>query len=427
MKRNAIGNWSVAAGTAAVLVATATGCGQNGSTTNSAGSSGGGTNGSTITLGVLAPFTGPYGQAGSDLMKGIQLAVNEINAAGGADGKQIKVVTEDSVSDPTDAVPAMAKLINIDKADIIVGPRTLTASAVLPLSQKAQIPDMIVGGSTQLDTNTDPYFWRTSPSDSKQGIAMAYYAIEKGFKTAALVFEQQPAAQTLKAPILQSYEKNGGKIVSTVDIVPGQSSYRSEIQKIFASKPQVIFTQVSPQTASVLFPEVQQMGYLTVPWIGTNTMDSSDFYKAVGSGIASGYIYAVQSSSQGGLASTNFVKLYQKAYGTDQIANLANNIYDAVIIEALAIDEAKSTNGPAVNAAITQISNPPGTAVGDYATGLKLIQQGQKINWEGASGSDDFNQYHNVFGPFVILKFDQNGSTSTLETLPAEKLSKFSQ
>lgn len=404
---------AAALGTAVILLALAA-CGTSG-----------GSGGDTITIGVLAPFTGPNAQAANDMMKGVNLAVNEVNAAGGAGGKKLKIVTGDTVSDPTDAVNAASKLINVDKAQIMIGPRTITGPAVLPITMRAKVPHFIVGGSTVLDKNTDPYFFRTSPSDSQQGIAMAAFAEQKGYKRAALAFEQQPAAQTLKSPITSAFAKHGGQIITTVDITPAQSSYRSEIQKLYADKPDVIFTQVSAQTASVFFPEVKQLQGLGTPYIGTNVFDSSNFFQAVGAEIASSQIYATQASAEGGAGWTHFVDEYAKAYGTKKTANLANDIYDAVILAALAIEKSGQTTGPKVAAAVTDVSNPPGKVVTTYADALKALKAGEKINYDGAAGNDDFDQYHNVFGPYAVLHFTSSGTVETVTNIPADVLSNY--
>lgn len=408
------GRRRVGAATVSLLALALAGC---------SGSASAGSTGTTITLGVLAPFTGPNAQSATDLMKGINLAVKEVNAAGGVLGKKLKIVTGDTVSDPTDAVSAASKLINVDHAQVVIGPRTITGPAVLPLTQRAKVPELIVGGSTVLDHNSDPYFFRTSPSDSQQGIAMAAYAAEKGYKRAALAFEQQPAAQTLKAPITAAFTKHGGQIITTVDITPAQSSYRSEIQKLYAEKPDVIFTQISSQTASVFFPEVQQLeGLDAVPYIGSNTFDSSDFFQAIGAKLATGPIYATQSASTGGAAVKHFTDEYNKAYGTTQIANLADSVYDAVIIAALGMQQAGATTGAKVAQAIAQIASPPGTTVSTYAAGLAAIKSGQQVNYDGASGNIDFDQYHNVFGPFTVLHFNSSGKTESVSTIPANVL-----
>lgn len=407
---------AVAAGTVALLAIA--GCGGNSPNGNGAAVKKGG----TLVIGILAPFTGPNAQAGTDLMKGVDLAVKDINAAGGAGGMKVKVVTGDTVSDPTDAVSAASKLINADHVQILIGPRTITGPAVLPISMRAKVPEFIVGGSTVLDKNTDPFFWRTSPSDSQQGIAMAAYAAKKGYKRAALAFEQQPAAQTLKKPIQDAFTKHGGKIITTVDLTPSQSSYRSEIQKLYAGKPDVIFTQVSAQTASAFFPQVKQLEGLTTPYIGTNVMDSSDFFKAVGPEIAQSPIYAAQASSSGGAGYQHFAAEYKQAYGTSQTANLSPDMYDAVILAALAVDKSKVTSGQAVANAVTQVSNAPGMSVTNYADAAKALKAGKQINYDGASGNDDFDKYHNVFGPYEILHFTAAGTTKRIAELPASLL-----
>lgn len=404
--------------TGAVTLVALAGCSSSGGG-SAAGAS---ESGSTLIIGVLAPFTGPNAQAGQDLMKGVNLAVNEVNAAGGANGMTLKVVTGDTVSDPTDAVSAASKLINADGAQIIIGPRTITAPAVLPITMRAKVPNFIVGGSTVLDQNTDPFFWRTSPSDSQQGIAMAAYAAQKGYKRAALAFEQQPAAQTLKQPITDAFTKHGGTITTTVDLTPAQSSYRSEIQKLYADKPDVIFTQVGAQTASAFFPQVKQLEGLTTPFIGTNVMDSADFFQAVGAEIAQSPIYAAQASSSGGAGYQHFADAYQKAYGGNQTANLSPDMYDAVILAALAVEKSKATTGKPVADAVTQVSNPPGTTVTTYADGVKALKAGTKINYDGASGNDDFDKFHNVFGPYEILHFTASGATEKIAELPASLL-----
>ncbi len=378
-----------------------------------------------IVLGELLPFTGPNALRGKDMQLGYNLAVNTVNAAGGVMGRPLKLRGEDTASDPADAVAAAHKVINVDGAQEIVGPATITGPAILPIAAQSKVPEILVGGSTQLDKDTNPYYFRTSPSDSQQGVAMAYYALHRGWKTGALVFTEQPAAQTLKAPIAAAFQRHGGKIVSTVDIVPGQSSYRSEIQRIFANHPQVVFTQLDEQTAGVLLPETQQMGDLKVPWLGTNLLDTSDFYKAVGQQIATSVVYATQGAASGGIGFSNYLRLYKKAYHTSVIANLSQDCYDSVILMALAMDYAHSTNGAAVDRAITKISNPPGIKVGNYGRGMRLINRHQKINWEGAATSDDFNRYHNVFGPFAVLKFQSNGVPKTIATIPAKALGKF--
>jgi ABC-type branched-subunit amino acid transport system substrate-binding protein len=81
----------------------------------------------------------------------------------------VQIITADTGGD---AVPALRKLINVDQVNLIVGPSSLEAQAVLPILQQSKIPDVIVGGTTQLDNLTSKYVWRSSPSDNLLGVAM---------------------------------------------------------------------------------------------------------------------------------------------------------------------------------------------------------------------------------------------------------------
>ncbi len=139
------------------------------------------TNTSPIKVGVIGPFSGFEAFIGPDILKGVQVAADQINANGGILGRQVQVITADTGGDAVDAVPALRKLISVDQVDLIVGPSSLEAQAALPILQQSKIPDIIVGGTTQLDNLNSKYVFRSSPSDNLLGVAMAYYAVHKGY------------------------------------------------------------------------------------------------------------------------------------------------------------------------------------------------------------------------------------------------------
>ena len=89
---------------------------------------------------------------------------------------------------------------------------------------------------------------------------------------------------------------------------------------------------------------------------------------------------------------------------------------------ALGADQAGTWQYPAVRKGIKLICCPPGTPVGSYQYGYRLIQEHKKINFQGAASSVDFNRWDNVFGPFAILHYNRNGSASTLKVLSAQAI-----
>lgn len=391
------------------------------------GGSGGGsgsTNTSPVKVGVIGPFSGFEAFIGPDILKGVQVATDQINANGGILGRKVQIITADTGGDAVDAVPALRKLINVDQVDLIVGPSSIEAEAVLPILQSSRIPDIIVGGTTQLDNLVSKYVWRSSPSDNLLGVAMAYYANQKGYTRAAMVFGSNESAQTLKAPVEDAFKRHGGSIVADVNLVPDQSSYRSEIEQLYAAKPQVVFTQVDAQTGATLFSEIKEIKGLGLPFIGTDVTGSSDFIKAITPGVAHQVLTSLEGSANGGAGTTEFNQLYKAKFNSDPV-ELADYGYDGLNVLALAADAAGSLNGDAVSAKMRTVANPPGTAVSDYATAYKALKANTKINYEGASGPMDFNDHNNVFGPFDAVQSDATGNVAPVLTITAQQLNGF--
>lgn len=387
----------------------------------SSNGNGNSTNTSPVKVGVIGPFSGFESFIGPDILKGVQVAVDQINKNGGILGRQVQVITADTGGDAVDAVPALRKLINVDQVNLIIGPSSLEAQAVLPILQQSKIPDIIVGGTTQLDNLVSKYVFRSSPSDNLLGVAMAYYAIHKGYTKAAVLFGSNESAQTLKAPVVDAFKRHGGTIVADINLVPDQSSYRSEIEQLYATNPQVVFTQVDAQTGATLFSEIKELKGLGLPFVGTDVTASSDFIKAITPAVAQKVLTSLQGSSTGGAGTAEFNQLYQQKFNTTPV-ELADYGYDGMNILALAADAAGSLNGDAVGAKIKTVANPPGTAVSDYATAYKALKAGTKINYEGASGPMDFNDHNNVFGGFDAVQSDASGNITVALTITAAQL-----
>ncbi|GAC1567483.1 MAG: ABC transporter substrate-binding protein [Ktedonobacteraceae bacterium] len=384
-------------------------------------SNNGSTNTSPVKVGVIGPFSGFESFIGPDILKGVQVAVGQINANGGILGRQVQVITADTGGDAVDAVPALQKLINIDQVNLIVGPSSLEAEAVLPILQQSKIPDIIVGGTTQLDNLVSKYVWRSSPSDNLLGVAMANYAISKGYTKAAVVFGSNESAQTLKAPVEDAFKRHGGTIVADINLVPDQSSYRSEIEQLYAANPQVVFTQVDAQTGATLFSEIKELKGLGLPFIGTDVTAASDFIKAITPAVAQQVLTSLQGTSTGSQATTEFAQLYQAKFNATPV-ELADYGYDGMNVLALAADAAGSLNGDTVGGKMRTVANPPGTTVYDYKTGYADLKAGKKINYDGASGPMDFNAYNNVTGGFDAVQSDAVGNIKVVLTITAQQL-----
>jgi ABC-type branched-subunit amino acid transport system substrate-binding protein len=357
----------------------------------------------TVSYGVLSCFTGPLASLGEGIDQGAVIGANAVNAAGGVLGKKLLVPTGDTGCDPVEGKTALLKLLAGGGIAGIIGPTTQEINAVEPVLKADHIIDEFQGGDTARDHQTDPYLFRDSPSDSQLGVAMATYAYEKGYKRADLLFYSDAAAQTIVKPVSTTFIKLGGTVIHTYIIQADQSSYTNTVSQVIADKPQVIFSQTDAQTVGVLSTEFNQLGS-TIPWIGTDVTTSSDYIKAFGTAHAHQYLTSVMGTSVSGAANNVFMAGFKKLGSSVVKAGVlsgANYAYDAVITLALADTYAKTTKGSVVAKDMLMVTNPPGTKCYSYPSCLALLKAGKKINYEGASGSIDYNMYHNTFGPYA--------------------------
>jgi ABC-type branched-subunit amino acid transport system substrate-binding protein len=254
---------------------------------------------------------------------------------------------------------------------------------------------------------------------------MALYGHTKGYTKAVMLFYSDPAAQTFLKPVSETFTKLGGTILKTIIVTPDQTSYLSQVREAIAAHPQVIFTQEDPPTAAVLFREFKQLGGGSIPWIGTDVTSGSDYLKAIGYPTAHAVLTSIYGTSITGTANSAFISLFNQLYPSQKAAGPlanANYAYDAVISLALAQAYAKTTNGTTVAHDMAKVTNPPGTSCYTYASCLKLIKAGTKINYEGASGSLDYNKYNNTFGPYGAFVASLSGIEQPVAVMSANQL-----
>jgi ABC-type branched-subunit amino acid transport system substrate-binding protein len=391
---------------------------------SSSSSGGGGGSSGPVTYGVLSCFTGRLASLGQAMIQGAKVAQSEVNAAGGVLGKKIGLVTGDTGCDVADGVTATNQMLTRHVSGVI-GPETQEINGVEPILDANKIVDEFQGGDTARDHQTDPFFFRDSPSDSQLGVAMALYAHLQHYTKAVMLFYSDPAAQTFLKPVSTTFTKLGGTILKTVIVTPDQTSYVSQVRAVIATHPQVIFTQEDPPTAAVLFREFKQLGGQNIPWIGTDVTSGSDYLKAIGYATAHAHLTSVFGTSITGTANSAFLGLFDKLYPSQKAAGPlanANYAYDAVISLALADDYAKTTNGTTVAHDMTKVTNPPGTPCYTYASCLRLLKAGTKINYQGASGTLDYNKYNNTFGPYGAFQSTPSGIEKQVYVMSATAL-----
>lgn len=427
MKRNRQGTrrWRtrvMAAGLAAVGSLALAACGSS-SSGGSASPSGKLTG--PIQAGILLPMSGKEAFVGQWFDHGVLAGIYAVNHGGGVLGAKISSQLEDTAGDPVDAVTALRTLL-LKKPVVVFGPSSLEIEGVIRDFGPDHVVDLMEGGTTQLDYMRYPYVYRVFPSDSELLSGEAYYAYTaKHCTQAAEVYDSGPNAQAEVGPVTHAFEKLGGKIVASETIVAGQSSYLSVVAKMFSgTHPECVFFHMDPQTASTFFANVKQLGHLDIPFITGDTGASLQMAQAMGLSNASRWLTGMAAPPAYAQSNKAFLSAYQAVWHTNQPLPASPAMYDAVIIAALAMDAAHSSNPTIWRPYITKVSNPPGIKCYSYTSCAALLKEGKKINYQGASGNENFNQYHNVFSSFEVVQFTPSGSLKTVYLEPASTLAR---
>ena len=391
--------------------------------------------GSQLQIASFQPFTGADASFGPEMIAGCQPAAWLINHNGGVLGHTIKCTAVDTRGDPADAVPAAQQLL-ATSSDLlgVMGPSSDEALATLPLFQRARMTTFPDSGQAALDRSTNPYMWRILPADDVKGYAMAVWAHEQGYTRGATIFGNDIGSQGVVPTLTRGFSKLGGKIVVDEKLVLDQSSYRTEIERMLAAKPQVIFSELDPQSSATFLAELEQLHGLTIPVVFTELALESDWYHAVSRAIGKPAVARIVTGVQfytpsSGLAWQTFYNAMKPAgqnfntWGNDPYIL---SYYDSVNLMCLAALAAKSTDPAVYNPYIATITTPAPGAVSVYtfAQGKKALQQGKRIRYIGAVGSIQFNEFHNAVGTFAASHHTASGPIVLSRVLPSSLILK---
>ena len=390
-----------------------------------------------ITAGVIAPFTGPAAQFGKLLSAPCFAATDLINQAGGILGHQISCSAIDDTGDAADAVPNVTRAIaTTTNLDMTVGLESNTAATTVPLVNAAKIPTITTNGLVAFTTNKLPYYWRLTPSDDANGAAFAVWAVQKGFKNVAVVFQNGIGSEGNLPGLQSAMPKLGGTLGLQLTIPADAASYSSEVARVIAAHPDALIWSADPQTTATFMSEYKQLNNGSLPAMVTATDSlTPDFFGAlthvVGVDYVTNNVYLVGSSfSQTTAAFATYKAALSADSKTSAIADVLSAVgppasaYDGINILALAMVMAKTTIGSYYNQFVTQVVSPkPGAVVvSDYASGLAALKAGKQIQYVGVIGAVVFNKYHNAAGEFAANVFAADGSASRVGTISGSKV-----
>ncbi|HVB06614.1 MAG TPA: ABC transporter substrate-binding protein [Acidimicrobiales bacterium] len=391
-----------------------------------------------IAIGVVYPYSGGSGFIGLHAQSSTFAAADEINADGGVLGHKIAVDPVDTKGDPADALTNVAKFVaTTSHIFFLIGPGSDSGPEIVPVLNTDKLVMMSAAGQSEFDRSHYPYFWRAVAPDAANGVAMAIYAKQQGWLRVATVFGSDQGSQGDLPGIVAGIKSLHLNLVSELNVSPDQPSYQSEVARVVATNPQVIFTETDPTTAATFFGELTRQHTGTIHFIATQAGVQTSYMDPFRSGVgatqfAKEYLTVSNAAAKPNASTAQFEKSLLGTKALGQVPdpskyltspNTANG-YQTVVLSALAATAAKSVTGSVFNKEIMSIANPGAgkTVVYTYAQGVKLLKQGKSIRYIGPGGPFDFNTYHNSYGGQVVEGVDAHGNYVERAFISAQKI-----
>ncbi len=214
-------------------------------------------------IGVLESLTGPGETYGTVAERAKQMAADEINAAGGINGRSLELVVEDSKCSAQDAITAYNKLTDVDGMKIILG--TSCSGAMLGVAPLAEADGVVLfsGLASNPDiANAGDYIFRTQISDVQVGIGTGNVLWEDGIRDLATITEATDYAEGVRRTTVAQFEKRGGRIVAGERYTSDTTDFRSQLGKLFAANPDAL--HLAPQSefsAGAIIKQAREVGY----------------------------------------------------------------------------------------------------------------------------------------------------------------------
>lgn len=341
-----------------------------------------------VKLGILYGFTGPIESLTGSMAAASEAAIEEVNASGlFMDGAKVSAVRADSTCiDSAAATAAAEKLVTSDGVSgILGGDCSGVTGAVL---SNVAVPNGIVmispsATSPALSTAEDNgLFFRTAPSDAREGEIAADILMERGFKTAALTYSNSDYGKGLAQAIQTSYEAKGGKITISAAHEDGKADYSAEVAALASAGGDILIVAgyLDQGGAGVIRASVDTGAFSVYELPGG--MIGDNLTKNVPTGLEGSFGQVPGNDSPG------LKKLGEMSGGKfDVTSPYTPESYDAAALMLLAMEAAKSTKGTDYAAKIMDIANAPGEQIGPGELGkaLQLIKDGKDIDYVGAS------------------------------------------
>ncbi len=376
-----------------------------------------------LKLGLMLDFTGGLAEYGNEMRKGFDLAIKQINAAGGVWGQPVEAYVTDSTLDPTVAVEEARRLVEVEGIHAFV---CCTASsitlAVTDITSAAQVPTVSPSATSPQLTlaEDDDFLFRSTLSDAAQGPILADIAAERGFDNVGLIYRNDAWGQGYATAFEGAWD---GEIVS-IAIDPAQTTFIAELQQSVANGAQALMVVTFVPEAEVMIREAIEQGFYD-QFVFSNGAQSLQLIETIGVEHLAGMYGAGPASDSDSESAVAWLDAFIDEYGEPPSIPYVKETYDATIALALAAQAAGSGDGSSIRDQLRRIAAAPGEEViaspESVARGIEILGEGGDIDFVGSATSMDWDEHGDLSSGYSsIWRYTEDGSFEDIEIVSYE-------
>ena len=316
-----------------------------------------------VVVGVSGPLTGQYAQYGADWQRGFELAIAQVNGAGGIGGRLVQTDFQDSQSDPRQAVAIAQRFVGDSRVVIELGDFSSAASmAASPIYQRGRLVQFGFTNSHPDFTKGGDYMWSNAPNQADDMPVLADYAITKlGYRKLAVVFINGDWGRTSKDIFLTAAAERGATVVASEGYLPNEQDFRSTLVRVRDAGPEaLILIAYYPDGAQVV-RQARDLG-LALPVVATGSVYSPKFLELGGKAVDGVYTNANFFPGDPSPVVQRFVQDFRAKFGTDPGSYNAR-AYDAMVV-ATTVMQQFGTSRQAIHDGLAKVHDVPSVLFG---------------------------------------------------------------
>ncbi|MFP4647467.1 MAG: ABC transporter substrate-binding protein [Candidatus Acetothermia bacterium] len=379
----------------------------------------------TIEIGALSPLTGPFGTWGELVTNGFELGIKHLNRAGAPLGRDVNLLIKDTKTDPNAAAIAARSLVDAHGVPAVLGP--LATNTAVAIAEGVTIPHQVVqvsicSGIPYSELDDDDYAFRTRVSDRVQGELLGELAWNVGYETLGVLYVKNQYGEGLAEVSREAFEERGGEVLNEVSFAGNRSVYRGELKAVIQDDPDAVLVIGFAENVVAIVRQSLKAELIDNFLFG-DPMYGQDIIDQAGGSRLDGTYGLMATGAYDNPALSTFMEAYREEYDQEPKGSIIANSYDAAVVLGLALHRAGKPDPERIRDSLREVANPPGkqiyAGVSEINKAFRLLDEGEEIDYFGASGPLDFDNRGEVISKMQVYKVE-NGELVYEKTLNRE-------